>query len=299
MNNYQNAQVNMLDAVKLFFTENMTITNTFPPLTTQITQFTDIHTNLKQAIQLQIIPTTGITADKKEEAEKLIEMILPKARLAHAWAVTTKNNDLAQIFDTTEYNLERLTENDLTSTAQNIHDTLNNNLSALTPYGFTPTTLTTIQSQIDLFQNLIGTPEVASSNRETATKAIAQYIKNATDILKITDDLIFGNFTDTEPAFVNIYNNVRQIINTGTRHTGIRATITTSGSDSPIQNATLLLHELNRTATSNITGTAEILKFTAGTYHFTTSHPTHQPLTQILKITRGKILEINIQLPPL
>jgi len=299
MNNYQNAQVNMLDALKLFFADNTAITDTFTPLADQIILYNNNHTNLKSAIQLQITPTTGITADKDEEAEKLIDIIVPKARLAHAWAVTINNQEFAEIFNVTETTLQRLTENDLISTTQYIHDKLLSNSTPLAPYGITPMIIIDIQSQITLFASLVGTPEVATSTRETATKAIAILIKDTIDILKITDDLIFGNFSDTEPYFINTYTNVRQIINTGTRHTGIRATILITGTTTPIQATSLLIQELNRTAISDITGKAEILKFKGGTYHFITTHPAYQTNTQILKIIRGRILEINIQLTPL
>lgn len=296
MNNYQNAQVNMFEAVKLFFAENNALLITFVPLGTAISTFNGLVTNLTQAIQRQDKPITGITGDKNLAIDNLIEYIVPKSRLAYAWAVTTYSNEAADIFNVRVGELDDLPENDLIARAQNIKNAMNTHLAALADYEITLAVVSEIQNRITSLQNLIGTPEGAIGARETATDAIAALIKDCTSVLEVTDDLISGRFGDTNPELVLTYRNVRKIVNTGVRHTGLRATVKDAVTNALLENVLVKVVEVNREALSNINGFAEILKFKAGTYHVEVSKAGYVTQTMVLKITRGEILEINVAL---
>jgi len=288
----------MIEALSSFFVENSTILNAYSPLATQITSFNTTHTKLKAVIIAQNTSTKGITTQKNEQAKTLKQILLTTANIAHAWAQTIKNKDLIATFHITPRSLNRLSQNQLIATANNITHHLSQNITPLSAYDITPTLISNIQTQINTFQSLTATPQNARSTRKTATTNLAKLLTKITTTLKLIDNLIFGKYTTTNPQLASTYKNIRKIKFTAIRHTGIQLTILDSQTRQPISQATIHLPTPNRTAISNINGELQIIKFRFGNHHCTITHPQYNTHTLILPIKRGKILTQTIHLTP-
>jgi hypothetical protein len=296
MKNFQNARMNMIEAVNSFFVENGPILNAYSPLATQITNFNATLAKLKAVIIAQNRSTKGITTQKNEQAKTLKQILLTTANTAHAWAQTIKNKDLITTFHITTRSLNRLTQNQLIATANNISQHLSQNLTSLTPYEITPTLINNIQSNINTFTTLIATPQNAKSIRKNATTNLAKLLTKITSNLKLIDNLIFGKYATTNPTLFTTYKNIRKINFTSIRHTGIQLTIIDNQSQQPVTQATIHLPKPNRTAITTINGTAQIIKFRFGNHQCIITHPQYNTLTLILPITQGKILSQTINL---
>jgi hypothetical protein len=142
---------------------------------------------------------------------------LPIAGAVHAYAVKSKNNELAA---KTDFSLSDLMAGRAEKSAercQNIYDAANTNLANLADYGVTAAKLALLKAAIAAYNLLITKPRDARVTGKTVTGNIDTEFDGLDESLGIMDDLI-PQFAPANQKFVDDYNNARRIVDAAASH---------------------------------------------------------------------------------
>jgi hypothetical protein len=297
MNQKINAKNKMYKNVLSFLTASLATFAAFKRLMDEINNFTNLNASLDGFIQDQGKTTAGITESKSSILETLIKNTVRAARKALVFAKDNADDGLQAVFNVTATTFSKTDETTAFTNIQNVYAALNNNAAALqATYMITAADLTDISDGITAFKTQQSAPSNAVSAKAAALKGIEDTMEEADKSLDIMDDLIVNTYGDTDSELVDEYLSNRGIDNLGVRHSGIRAAITDAATDAPLEGAVMAIASLNKTATADINGEAELIRVTNGTYHVSFSMAGYITQTPTLIIEKGKIGTIAIAL---
>jgi hypothetical protein len=171
--------------------------------------------NIQTYAQNQEQDTSGITQDKHAARGTMCNAALPIAKAIHAYALKTKNNQIAMSVDFSLSDL--MSGRGVTSrdNCQNICATANANLALLADYGVTAAKLTALTAAIAAYNGIISKPRDTRVQGKTLTGNIQTEFTAADDALTLMNDLL-GQLDDAK--FVSDFTNARIIVDTAASH---------------------------------------------------------------------------------
>jgi hypothetical protein len=176
--------------------------------------------NIQVFAQNQEQDVSGIAADKKQARLAMCNAALPIAGAVHAYAVKTKNNELAAKTDFSLSDLMAGRDVQSAERCQNIYDAANTNLANLADYGVTAAKLALLKAAIAAYNLLITKPRDARVTGKTVTGNIDTEFDGLDESLGIMDDLI-PQFAPANQKFVDDYNNARRIVDAAASHASL------------------------------------------------------------------------------
>lgn len=196
---------------------NAAILPTVPAFASAYTDAQGHVLNIQVFAQNQEQDVSGIAADKKQARLAMCNAALPIAGAVHAYAVKTKNNELAAKADFSLSDLMAGRAEKSAERCQNICDAANTNLANLADYGVTAAKLALLKAAIAAYNLLITKPRDARVTGKTVTGNIDTEFAALDESLGIMDDLI-PQFAPANQKFVDDYNNARTIVDAAASH---------------------------------------------------------------------------------
>lgn len=156
--------------------------------------------------------TKGVAKDKETLRAELVQAAYDLAAQIFAYANKQKNQTLKKQVDFSITDLERIKDELLVPTCNNIKTQASSNLTALTDYQVTAATLTAFQKSIDDYSAAVPTPRLAIAAKTADNKLVKATIKEISSILKNEMDKTVVAFRKAHPSFVTEYFEARKII---------------------------------------------------------------------------------------
>ncbi|HVX26973.1 MAG TPA: hypothetical protein VHB70_11565 [Parafilimonas sp.] len=291
----QIAKNRMYKKVLAFLNANAAAWAAFSRLVTQITTFTNANTTLDGFIEQQAQPSSGFTDNKNNILISLVADTVKTARKAMVYAIDQNDAVLETLFSVQVSDFFSTPQDAALAKIQNIYDGISPLAADLLSYNVSAGDITAIGDGITDFKAAEPGSGNARAARKAATKGIAVTMASIDAMLAVMDDLIIHGIADTN--LVHEYRNNRKLHITGIRHTGIIATIDAANGVA-IADAAMVIAALNKSAVSNLLGVAEIIKMKAGMYEVSFSAQGFASQTMILKVGRGELLEVSVNLVP-
>lgn len=295
MNKSQTQKRAMFGKIRTFLNDNNSIWAGFARLVTEVAAFLGFLVNIDNEAAKQAAPTTGVTTGKNDFRTIMAAKLVKFARKARVWAHDVNNTTLEALFNVQLSDFLEGSEADAISKATDIKIALNDNIASLGPYNIVGGDVTAIGTAITNFANAKDTPGAAEAFTKSATDALPGLFDKADTSLEIIQDLLISDYSESNPDEVDQFKVAHHIDNIGVHHTGIRADIVYSDGSGVAQGIQMKIIELNKTATSDINGIDEIIKCRAGTYHIQFSGAGIVTKTITIKIKRGQIISLHVE----
>lgn len=216
MTSRDEAKLSMYRAVSQHCSANATIVNTNLAFkASNISMDAKIATLLTTETSVQK-QTKGVAQDKGTLRATVVQSAFDTASQVYAYANKTKNDTLKQIVNYSITDLERIKDDLLIPTCNNIKKAANDNLAALADYGVTAATLTAFQTDMDNYSISVAKPRLAKTQKTTDNKNVKTTMKEIDNILKEEMDKTVVSFRKTNPDFVTKYKEVRKIVDPAT-----------------------------------------------------------------------------------
>ncbi len=289
-------KMNMYATVDGFLTDNSGLVVKFGRLGTERTNFGNMRATLVSQIANKTQVTTGITAQKGTSFTVAGGMMMKYALKALVWTKDTNNEALAAIFTIVPSRYAVQTYARKLEQLKSVYAALSSNTAELVPYNISDADLAAFAAAIKACDSSIIAPGKASKDKQAAGGMAKTIEIKMDESLVIIDSLINSEYAETEPQFVSGYMLSRKVGTAGVRHTGISATVTDLITGKAIENATLTIGGLNKTAVSNMAGLAEIIKMKAGSYHISISADGYVTQLQDITVSRGRVIDLAVAL---
>jgi len=238
---------------------NAAIWTPVPNFAGLVTQFqnliTDIHTLAME--QGEII--TGYSAEKVETRAKLVGATMKVVHGVRALAIFTDNQVLGETVNYTYSELRNSRDNVLADIAGIVYDTANPFEGDIDGYLVTAEDITLVNTLRTEFMEQIGRPRAMKVTSKNATEEMAQKFATTDALLKDRIDKTILIFKPGNPVFVNKYFDARMIVNSGVRHTGMKAgkiygTIKDASTQIPLENVLMRIISTVRQVKSDAEG---------------------------------------------
>ncbi len=289
-------KMNMYATVEDYLDANNELVKNVSRLDTEKANFSGMRSALVLQVANKTQITTGITADKGSTFSVAGNLIISASLRALVWAKDMNNQELAAIFTVLPSRYANNTYAKKLEQAKAVYAALVDNAAALVAYNITDTDIAAIAAAIKSCESAIIAPAKASKSKQAAATTAKAIAGKMDESLITIDNLIVGSYAETAPQFVSGYMLSRKVGTAGVRHTGISATITDLITGKAIENATLTIGGLNKTAVSNMAGLAEIIKMKAGSYHISISAEGYVTQLQDITISRGRVVDLAVAL---
>ncbi len=298
MNGKQKAQVRMFTVVALFFTKYMDVLKTFIVLLDEMTNFTNKNKELKIYLGEQDLGVGGVKDDKETLKHKMIDNIMPLAKLAWNWAKKNSNSVMMTLFKVSETDFEGSEENAITLANNIIAGFDKISAADAIKYHITPLKVTDATTSIANFAVEVGTPEQQKIVVKDATVNIDKCIKEIGVILVSCDNFIDGEFW-TNTDLRNEYHFSRRVGSSVIQHTALKVQVYGDKEHTlPIAGAMIGIDSLMRSEQTNELGEGEIVQFTAGTYQLSVKATGYGDADVPFAVKRGKHTELIVVLVP-
>ena len=299
MNAKQESKLNMFRATQKHCTDNAAIIATIPAFQAAVNSLNSKIASIIATAQQEDLITKGITIDKAEAKKTLCQLGADVAAPIIAYAAATKNNQLLKEVSFTYSDLFKTKDDQLAPRCKNIHDAAQTNLAALTAYGISAATVTTLQNTIDNYQSKVPDPRNAAAQKVTIRTNLKNLIKEADTVLKLQMDKTIVGLKTTHPDFVSTYKSNRVILDPSQTTTSLKGVVISSGDKSFITGATIYVVETGAKAASNNLGEYEIKPIASGQYTITVSAPKYKDtVLKEVTIKQGQINKQDIILDP-
>jgi hypothetical protein len=212
MNSRQEAKFSMFRAVQLLCNNNLTIINTNIAFTAAFAIFALKITLLSSSETAVSKKTKGVAMDKGTLKQILCQTAADLAALVFAYANRTKNETLKQQVNYAKSDIEKIKDDLIVPTCNNIKKAATDNLAALADYGVTTAMVTALQTNIDNYNGAVPKPKLVKANKTTETANIKTTIKDIDNVLVNEMDKLVVGFKTANPNFVSDYKNLRVII---------------------------------------------------------------------------------------
>lgn len=204
MTNIQEAFDHMFRSIIGFSDENLTKTENLPDYTTNLGKLRTIVSELQVTAGKQKIETKGVTAYKLQLRNGLSALGADNARKLTAYAKLTRNKVLLAQVDYSESDFKRFTDESLKDYARNIYDCAESIVTQLTGYDITAATQTAFLAAINLYNDILTSPDLAETIRKQATETIVTLINvgnsyvadmaAAVEIVRIKEPIFYLGF---------------------------------------------------------------------------------------------------------
>lgn len=202
-------------AVQNVCNANNTLWNAMPAFVQAFTDFGTTLADIGAQTQIQEGKTTGITQNKQQEEDEMIQATIEIAAAVYAYASRIGDNNLRTRVSYSPSQLRDMRDTTLRDTCQNIHDTAATIIADLADYGKTPADLDQQQQEINDYAAILAEPRTAIGTRATATARLTELFQQADDLLKNQIDKLMLTWQNTQNQFYKQYQNARIIIDLG------------------------------------------------------------------------------------
>ncbi len=152
--------------------------------------------------QKQESPTSGVTADKSQVEELLIDSTLLVSGMLRGYAAREKNPMLLAKVKVTRSGLRALADGKLPEKATAIRELAVEQEEALADYGLKAADLTELESRTAAYEAVVMAPRNAIVSRTTLTQILKAEVRAATDLLREVLDHLLPQFEAEHPEFV-------------------------------------------------------------------------------------------------
>jgi hypothetical protein len=290
MTDTQRDKLSTCNRVIAYNTAHATDLATIAEYAAEETAFANAMTIINAAAQVQS-GTAGTTTDAVAIAkEKMAKTVIKYALRGLVKAKQTSNVTLANHLNHTISYISKASKTLSVQRSKDIRKQLNDNLATLT--NVTAANITEIDTAITGYDTIKDQPIIAiQTTKATGTDPLPAAFTKAFAAIDSMFDLITSYFADTNKTLVDEFALAKQIISTGTHHTGVTGTATKGGN--PVKDTVVTIDETDKTAKSDIEGHYTISKVQAGTFSITATLPTGETQSKIAHISKGNFETID------
>ena len=241
MNARQESKLNMYQGVQLLCKNNVAITSTNIAFTEALNAL-DLKINeIQSYATLAIKQTKGVSADKNLVKANLCLVASKIAGFIFAYASTVNNTVLMEEANYSLSDLKKLREDLIVPTINNIYKVASANISVLSNYGISNTSLEELNTAIAEYNSVVPITKTMSSERSNYTDNITKLIEETDTLLKNRLDKLILLFEATHPDFVNTYKKVRHVDAPNKTITQIKGKVSNKLDGKAIEGATITL----------------------------------------------------------
>jgi hypothetical protein len=249
---------------------------------------------------IQSTNTEGVTKNTKQLKKTMAGTIISFARKARPLA---RNAEKWDLFDQLNYEpsfIYYAPKVDALSRAKNIFNTMKDNSTLFTTVK--PDDYPLMLGTIEAYESGHLAPRKAREYKKAmGTEAYSPSYKKCEIAAENIYDYVSGQYEFTNPSLVEQLKEVLSIDREGVQHTGLEAVCIDKNPPQGaitqlLEKVVMTIVELNKSALSDIDGIATLIKFRNGKYHVTFSKAGFKTVEMILKIERGKVLHLNVEM---
>lgn len=190
----------------------------FVPLSDLVTELKNRYGLIVASSILHDQSTGGITEDKGELREILVDHALDVALKLKVFGKITNLPQLSSEFDVSRSELLRLRDTDLVTASINIHGTAVAYLANLGAYNVTTLQLSGLQLDIDRFEAAIPLPLLKINEKMNAGEELEGHFERCAEVLDLMDGLMI-HYKQVQLSFYQAYKSARKIVDSGHRNT--------------------------------------------------------------------------------
>ncbi len=187
-----------------------------------VNAFDELKANLKaveDAIERQEVSLVGVALDKRTKRNTMVERTLALSNSLFALAVDLGDLPMQERVRYSRTTLDRGRDAVVGQRCQAVHADGVGASAALAAYGVDAGALTALQTAIDAYVAVIGSPRTALTVRKGATAEMAMLVKDSMKILTERMDKLMTMFATTAPRFHQEYFDARIIVDNAARQT--------------------------------------------------------------------------------
>jgi hypothetical protein len=296
MEKFQIDQFDMLLAVENHFNDNTPPWTTNVPVAAAKTQLSAKIAGIGTQLAIQLVNTTGITEDKQVARQRLEAQAFTISAAISGYATATGNGDLYNRTHFAKSAIAEYRDTELIGLATNLILDANAQITNLAPYGILPATITTFVASQTAFAAIMKNPVEAIGRRKAATEKIATLLPDAMVFLTTALDNLMVALEATQPNFVDIYNNVRQINSSPTNPWSLTTTCLDSVTQLPIKDVTIRIADVGIVRTSPESGFNTYQNVKEGEHTLEASHPNYTTQSVTFTVVGNQTTELPILL---
>ncbi len=296
MRKSDNAKLDALGRAIDTLRTNQELFKNFKPLKDRYTELVDRVQALQAARTQLTYSSTGITAEKTDQYNMLASQTVAVAKVGWVWAKSQQDHILTEILDIEISDFSRIAEAEAIAMAERVEQSLCPHLQDLEAYNITAAKLDKIKQSLIYFKSLQLKPRQHIGQNKVQNKQFAANIKAAMELAHDIENLVIGEYQDSETLFMNQYLASMRIYDPATRSTMLKLVIQDEAGK-PLHDATCDVLELvGEEQTTNNVGYAEITGIRTGSYTLEVSKEGYQPQRTTVAIKRGQKITLNLQL---
>jgi hypothetical protein len=289
-------QYDMLLSIENHFDDNNVVWATNVPIATTKTLLTNKLRTIGEQYAIQLLNPAGITENKEFTRQVLEDQAFIICAAVGGYANIAGKKELFRITNFTKTDLARFRDAQLLGECVNINRETNIEIANLAPYGILPATLTAFTTAMNNYSAAMKNPTGAIAKRKAATDKLAVLLPEAIEILAMRLDKLIVALTASQPAFVDIYNNVRTINSSPTNTISLTTVCLNSVTSTPLEKVKLSIVGENLDRQSNATGTNIFQNITEGTHTLTATLPGYEDYTIDFVVVSGITTELVINM---
>jgi hypothetical protein len=261
MTTIQETRLNMYLAVRDFLVPNEALTKDLPNFSANLTLLKETINNIQLIAEQQKFDKKGLTKQKNEFREALINLAIDNSRKITAFAKFNGNTLLLNDVKFTSSGFSKMTDTAIKDYTQIIYDKGEATIASLSGYGITPETQKTLLDLIGAYNESISKPRVGITERSQATKQLVLLVDTADTIIG-NMDLAIEIIRLSQVNFYNGYKTVRKIVETSAGNLTLKALATDKKSGAALKGAIFVFKPTGE-AMEGINVNGEIVKKTA------------------------------------
>lgn len=198
--------------------ENQSIVTTLPALSSAVTNFKALVTDISLRDTEFTTSVSGKTKAKNLVEDELLDLLTPLADTLNAYASRNKIEDLKEKSKVSRAKLKGMRDNDMISKARLIYGLLDTNIAVLADYGITSARITALLNKIVEYEAALGVKETSFATKSATRQTLSQLFDQADMVLKTEIDALMENFKAGNKLFYDQYRSARVIKDLGLGH---------------------------------------------------------------------------------
>jgi hypothetical protein len=218
MNKSHISRLRMLDSTDSVLKENTNEFNHDAGMVNAYEKFTELRSEIQEEILIQSGARMGLSNEKEFVRGELITQLLIAAGALHAYAEKNRDAVLLEMSNITQGECNNMGAVKLHTRAKVLAEAIADlNLDEV---GFTQTEMDELNSCIANFQHAMKGPREGIVTQSSATKRIAELLREASQLLRKRVDMLMRKYKRTHIRFYNEYKSARKIVDTGVKPKG-------------------------------------------------------------------------------
>lgn len=212
-------QLNMMQSVDHFFTNNHSVISSNSAIVAACTKFKSLIDNINSQSQVQAVSTKADSVVKAGLKSSIVDTVLKVAAGMAAQGASTSDTRLKMAADITRSDLKKMRDADLLIKTRAIHEAALPLVAELGIWGVTKSDIDSLVSIADEYST--HSPDIRNLKVKTvqATSDLKSKFDETNTFIKSTLDPMMLPFKNLNPTFHGEYLNTRAIMNLGGGHT--------------------------------------------------------------------------------